>query len=370
MTTRERGSLIRRLFASTGAPPQTTLVAYLVSGAVAGALLGLLTDPYKGTLLAGLTGALIAAAGARGPSRVALRVAGFAALLAVVFVFVAFVVAGHPWWAAAAVAAVALSTSALAGAGPMGAALGQLGLLIYVLAVVVGTVTHLATDVSLASAVIRIVLGAIAGLAVTAVGAKLRDRRDPEAAAVAPRLPSPWPALRASLRSFDEHARDGVRRAIPLAIGIFLFERSGSRDALWIFVAVFVVLMPTGKSPTAVAAARVVSTISGVVLLGLFSLVVPDASLLYLAFASILVGVVYQRTYPLVAGGLSAMGAVLLVGAPSGAIATWAGHRLLDTVIGCTLALGSMFLLWPRDRPDVPGGDTRGGAAQVSQETS
>lgn len=346
------------MFGSTGAPPQTALVAYLACGGAAGAALGLAFDPLKGALLAALTGALIAAAGSHGPSRVALRVAGFAAVTAVVFVLVAFVVTGHPWWAAAAVAAVAIVTSALTGAGPVGAALAQLGLLIYVLAVVVGTTAHVA-DVPLASGAVRILLGAAAGLAVTAVGAKLRDRRDPAAAAAAPRLPSPWPALWSSLRTFDEHARDGVRRAIPLAVGMFLFERSGSRDALWIFMAAFIVLMPAGKSPAEVAVARVVSTFLGVVLLGLFALVIPDAALLYLAFAAVLLGVAFQRTYPLIAGGISAMGAILLVGAPSGAIATWAGHRLLDTAIGCALALASMYLLWPRDKPDavVPGED-------------
>ena len=288
------------------------------------------------------------------PSRIALRVAGFAAVTAVVFVLVAFFVAGHAWWAAAAVAAIAITTSALAGAGPVGAALAQLGLLIYVLAVVVSTLGHLADDVSPASGTLHIVLGAVGGLAVTALGAKLRDRRDPAAAAAAPRLPSPWPALWNSLRSFDEHARDGVRRAIPLAVGIYLFERSGSRDALWVFMAAFVVLMPAGKSPANVAVARVVSTLVGVVLLGLLALVLPAAALLVIAMVALLIGVVYNPTYPLIAGGLTAMGAVLLVGTPAGAIGTWAQHRLLDTAIGCALALGSMYLLWPRDKPEVP----------------
>ncbi len=274
MAPAEQMSHLRRLFASTGAPPQTRLVMYLLFGAAAGAALGVIFLPQKGAVLGALTGALIAAAGSRGPSRIALRVAAFAAVTALVFVFVAFIVAGHPWWAAAAVAAVAIGTSALAGAGPVGAGLAQLGLLIYVLAMVVGSIVHL-SDVPLASGVLRIALGAAGGLAVVAVGALLRDRRDREAAAAAPRLPSPWPALWASLRSFDEHARDGVRRAIPLAIGMYLFERSGSHDALWVFMSAFIVLMPTGKSPLDVALARVISTIVGSVVLGLFALALP-----------------------------------------------------------------------------------------------
>ena len=371
MAPSEQMSRFRRLFASTGAPPQTRLVAYLVCGAAAGAALGVIFLPQKGAVLAALTGALIAAAGSHGPSRVALRVAGFATVTAVVFVLVAFLVAGHPWWAAAAIAAVAIATSALAGAGPVGAGLAQLGLLIYVLAMVVGSIVHLG-DVPLASGVLRIVLGAAGGLAVVAVAARLRDRRDREAAAAAPRLPSPWPALLASLRSFDEHARDGVRRAIPLAIGVYLFERSGSHDALWVFLSAFVVLMPTGKSPMSVALARVISTIVGAVVLGLFALALPVSALhanalLILGVVAILFGVTFRHTYPFVAGGLTAAGAILLVGAPSGAIGVWAAHRLLDTALGCALALASMYLLWPKDKPDVDGAGSAGSAAHAPE---
>lgn len=370
MSPREHKTRWRRWFGSTGKPPQFGLVLYLMCGGAVGAALGAVFNPQEGAILSGLTGALIAAAGSRGPSRIALRVAGFASVIAVAFVLVGFLVAGHPWWAAAAVAAVAIITSALAGAGPVGSALSQLGLWIYFIAVVSVTTTGLSDDVSLASGALRIVLGVAAGLAVTAVGAALRDRRDPEAAANAARLPSPWPALWATLRSFDENARDGVRRAIPLAIGLYLYERSGSEDALWVFLAAFVVLMPAGKSPLGVALARVVSTLVGVVLLGLLALVLPESVGLVFSLVALLLGVAYSPKYPLVAGGLTAMGAILLVGAPTDEIGTWALHRLLDTALGCGLALGSMYLLWPRDKPDVddaaggePSAETAGSAA-------
>jgi hypothetical protein len=332
-------------------------VAYVVCGAAVGAAIGVAFAPQKGSALAALTGAIVAAAGSRGPSKIALRVASFTAAIAIVFVFLAFIVSGHPWWAAAAVGVVAIVTSALNGAGPVGTALAALGLLIYVLTLVIGTVAHINDDVPLATGVVRIVLGAVAGLLVVELGSTLRDRGHRVAAAAAPSLPSPWPALWRSLRSFDEHARDGVRRAIPLAVGIYLFERSGSRDALWVFIAAFVVLMPAGKSPLEVAAMRVASTIVGVVLLGLFALVVPQAALLAIALVAVLAGILYSPTYPLLAGGLTSMGAVLLVGAPTGAIGEWAGHRLLDTAIGCGLALASTYLLWPRDKPDLQNKD-------------
>ena len=53
----------------------------------------------------------------------------------------------------------------------------------------------------------------------------------------------------ASLRSFDERARDGVRRAVPLAILMFFFQLNGRRDAFWTFFAAYLVLLTPGKTP-------------------------------------------------------------------------------------------------------------------------
>jgi uncharacterized membrane protein YccC len=39
-----------------------------------------------------------------------------------------------------------------------------------------------------------------------------------------------------------------------------------------------------------------------------------------------------------------------LSGGPTGDVAGWAGHRLLDTMLGCAIALVATYLLWPRDR--------------------
>ena len=329
---------------------------YALAGLGVGAAAGLVVSPYRGAVLAGLAGGLVAAVGGSGPSRVAVRLAAFAALVSVVFIVVAFASAGHRWWAALSMAVVAVLTSVGAGTGPAGAAVGAVCSLGYVLAVVLTTTASLIPGVSLASGALRVVLGALAGLAVTAAGAAVRDRRDRASARAAPRIPAPWPLMWTSLHTFDEHARDGVRRAIPLGVAMFLYQRSPTHDALWIFLAAFVVLLPTGKSPVSVAVARVVTTIVGVVVLSLLALVVPHSVLFSLAVVFLLLGMAYKPVYPLAAGGASAMGAILLVGAPSGAIATWAGHRLIDTTLGCALALTSMYVLWPHDKPteDLP----------------
>ena len=154
------------------------------------------------------------------------------------------------------------------------------------------------------------------------------------------------------MRSFDEHTRDGVRRAIPLAIGMFLYQRTLDHDSLWIFLAAFAVLLPTGKSTARVAAARVISTIVGMLVLSVFGLVGVAGVLFTAAILFVLVGIAYKPTYPVQAGALSAMGAELLVAGPAGDLGAWAAHRLFDTLLGCAMALASMYLLWPRDKPD------------------
>jgi hypothetical protein len=45
--------------------------------------------------------------------------------------------------------------------------------------------------------------------------------------------------MRASLSSFVEHTRDGVRRAIQLAIGMFVYRRTLNHDSLGVFLDAF-----------------------------------------------------------------------------------------------------------------------------------
>jgi uncharacterized membrane protein YccC len=60
-------------------------------------------------------------------------------------------------------------------------------------------------------------------------------------------------------------------------------------------------------------------------------------------------GVGLGPAYPIVGGGLTSIGSILMAGAPTGAVGNWAERRLLDTVLGCAIALVATYLLWPRD---------------------
>ena len=92
-------------------------------------------------------------------------------------------------------------------------------------------------------------------------------------------------------------------------------------------------------------------------LLTVLDRIVGGGVLFAMAMLFLLIGIAYKRTYPLQAGALSAMGAILLVAGPTGNLENWAGHRLLDTLLGCAMALASMYLLWPKDKPDDDNAD-------------
>ena len=63
-------------------------------------------------------------------------------------------------------------------------------------------------------------------------------------------------------------------------------------------------------------------------------------------------GIGLGPAYPIVGGGLTTIGSVLLAGAPTGAVGDWAGRRLLDTLLGCAIALLATYLFFPRDREE------------------
>ena len=95
---------------------------------------------------------------------------------------------------------------------------------------------------------------------------------------------------------------------------------------------------------------RVGSTLFGVVALAFASLVVPDRVLFSLGVVILMAGIGLSPPYPIVGGGFTSMGSILMAGAPTGDLTGWAGHRLVDTIIGCAIAIAANYLLWPGDR--------------------
>ncbi len=333
-------------------PAQWGLVRFAIAGLLAGLALGLAADAWEIALLPALTAGLVSATGASGPSAVTMRVAGFAAVSTVVLVSLGFLASGRPWLAAVLMAGVAVFTSAGFGAGLVGGAVGMLGTLAFVMALVISTATSARESASLAEVAVRVSAAAAVGWLVVAVGSRWRERSAP-AQAPGAQVPAPWQPIWQSVRTLDLHARDGIRRALPLAICAFWYQWSTNQDTLWVFVSAMAVLLPTGKSTLDAAVVRVVATLLGVVVVGLAAGWLPVGVLVAVAVIAFLLGVAYTPVYPILAGAASALAVVVLVGAPSGAVESAASRRLVDTLIGAGLALASTYLLWPRDAPDV-----------------
>jgi hypothetical protein len=338
----------QRLFGSTGAPPAWGLVRYLVCGLLAGVALSAALPHFRATVLAALAGAIVGAAGASGPSGIARRAAVLAAGWSLVLTTVGFATGNHPLLAALAMAAVAVLTSVAGAAGPLGGALGFLLSLAYLLVAALSRVSNVVGHVSVGWAAAHIAVGCLGGLVVAFVGTGMRRRHEPEEVRGA-RAPIPIAPILESLRSFDDRARDGVRRAIPLAILMYFFQLDGGRDAFWTFFVAYLILVTPGKSPRSMAGARVASCVFGILLLAVASLIFSDRVLGSLGVLILFSGVGLSPPYPILGGGLTTIGSVLMAGAPTGAIGTWSTHRLLDTLVGCGIALVATYLLWPRD---------------------
>ena len=130
---------------------------------------------------------------------------------------------------------------------------------------------------------------------------------------------------------------------------MYFLQLEGGRDAFWTFFAAYLVLLTPGKNPKSLAAACVGSTLFGVLLLAAASLVIPGRVLFSFGLVIPFGGVGLGPAYPIVGGGLTSIGSILMAGAPTGAVGNWAERRLLDTVVGCGIALVATYLLWPRD---------------------
>jgi hypothetical protein len=339
----------RSWFASTGQPPAWALVRYMAAGLLAGVALSSPLPNFRGTLLGALAGLIVAAAGSGGPSLISRRVALITAALGLVLTAIAFATGGRPVWAAVAMAAVAVLTSLGAAAGPLGAVLGFLLSLAYLLVALMARTANLFELVSFRWAAAHIAVGCLAGLLVVLVGTAWRRRTEPEEVRTATAPPIPVRAMWASLKTYDEHARDEVRRAIPLAILMYCFQRNGGRDAFWIFFAAYLVLLTPGKEPEEpdgrpsrqrdlrrAPARRRVPHLSGP-----GALLARDRHPLCRDRAQPALPRVRRRPHDdrLRPAGRRAHRRDRRLG----------GRRVLDTAIGCAIALVATYLLWPQD---------------------
>jgi hypothetical protein len=351
---------------------QWRLTAAVLVGMGAGFGAAWLIGLGSASVQAGIVAGFTAAAGSKGALRTAVPVAGLVGSLVVLSSSLGAATTGYPWAAAAAMAAVAFATSVLTAAVPVGLLIGMVVSYSYFLTTAIGVLVSDAVGHDLDRIGLLGAVGLATGLALVAVRAgveQLLGTASPRRGGT-PASPTRAPLIApivTALRTFDVHARDGVRRAVALGVAMLVFQYQASHGAFWVMLTVFVILQPNGRSTLSSAIVRVTGTIAGVLVVALLSPLLPDPVAVGLAILCVAGSIAASTKSSTVSAGLGAVAASVLAGVPSGNVLAYAGLRLLDTVVGAAIAIVAGYLLWPRQRPvDVPVPDDLAGTASAA----
>ena len=333
-----------------------TVLVGLSVGVGAAYLLGFGERGAQTGIVAGLT----FAAGSSGRLRTALPVAAVLGVVVVVYSSLGAVTTGHAWAAALAMAFVAFTTSVMTAARPVGLLVGMVASYAYWLVTAVGVLRHTLVPGAAADVGVLGVLGLVVGLllvALRALGEQLVGSAPPPTAE-RPAPPSLVGPIVASVRTFDGHARDGVRRALALGVAMFFFQTLATHNAFWVMLTVFVILGPAGRPSPLTAARRVVGTLAGVLAAVAVAQVLPWPAVLAISVAALALSLAASTRSTAVSAAFGAAAAAMLVALPSGDFLGYAAARLVDTVIGAAIAVVCGWLLWPGTSGDssVPDG--------------
>ncbi len=341
-----------------------TVLVGMASGYLVAQAVGRHEDAIQAAIVAGLT----FAAGSKGRLGTAVPVAAAIGVIVVVFSSVGALTTGSPWWSALAMALVAFVTTVMTAAKPVGLLIGLVASYAYFLVTGLGVLATEAIGRDLGQIGILGVIGFLTGIVLVAVRALVEQLLGtapaPSATAARPSLLAP---MITSVRTFDDTAKDGVRRAIALSIAMFAFQTAGDHGAFWVMLTVFVILQPNGRSTVRSAMIRVTGTFVGVMAVVIVAPYLPDAVALLIAVLCLAFSLAASTRSSTVSAAFGAAAASMLAGLPHENIVGYAAARLLDTVIGALLALAAGYLLWPRSRPrsDVVPDDLAGSASEA-----
>ena len=117
------------------------------------------------------------------------------------------------------------------------------------------------------------------------------------------------------------------------------------RLAFWTVFAAYLVLLTPGKTPHGLAATRVGTTLFGVMLLAVASLILPNEVLFSFGAVILFSAIGLSPAYPVIGGGFTIIGSVLMAGAPTGARQPLRVHEQLNrSVDGADSASGLLRL--------------------------
>jgi len=323
-----------------------TVLVGMVAGFVAAHALGFGLAAIQSAIVCALT----FTAGGSGRLQTAIPVAAVVGIVVVSYSTLGALTTGYPVAAALAMAAVAFTTTVMTAAKPVGLLVGMVASLAYFLVTAVGVLEHEAIGHDMGRIGILGLIGFGVGLVLVAIRAGVEQAIGLAPATVKAR-PSLLAPMVASVRTFDDTTKDGIRRAIALGLAMLGFQLVADHNAFWVMLTVFVILQPNGRSTVAYALLRVLGTLVGVVGVVAFAQVLPSSMAMPLALLSLAVSLALSTRSTWLSAAFGAAAAAVLVGLPEGNIVGYAGARLVDTVIGAALALVAGYVLWPRSRP-------------------
>ena len=298
----------------------------------------------QSAIVAGLT----LAAGSRGRLRTALPVATILGVVVVVFSTLGALTTGLPLAAALAMAFVAFVTSVMTAAQPVGLLIALVASNAYFLVTGIGVIKQEAIGGSLGQIGLLGLVGLVTALVMVTVRAlteqAIGTAHRPETTTPAPSLLAP---MGASIRTFDDHAKTGVRRAVALGLTMYAFQVFASHNAFWVMLTVFVIMSPNGRPSLRVAALRVLGTLVGVSAVLALAQVLPSAAGAPLGVLGIAISLAASTRSTAVSAAFGAAAAATLTALPSGDFVGFSGARLIDTLIGSAIAIGAGYLLWP-----------------------
>ena len=153
-----------------------------------------------------------------------------------------------------------------------------------------------------------------------------------------------------SLVSGGPEARYGIRRGVILGIAMAAYQVGDNHNIFWVMLTMFAVLQPDASLTWTRAIKRSAGTIGGALLIGALGQFLPPKVVVGLGVAALIVGLSwYKSNYAVYVAGTTIL-TVSIFGAIDGGFATWAGLRVIDTVIGATIAIAAGYLILPDRR--------------------
>ncbi len=257
--------------------------------------------------------------------------------------------------------------------GAAGQALSVAGTLIS-MAYLIPAATGTARDLSTVKAVELGLVGLAA--AFISIGLITLIRRDPEDESAgapssdgdgdAPPAPSLLDQMRSALAFGDPTFRYAIRRASALGIAMGIYAATENHNVFWVMLTMFIVLQPDQATSWHKALSRSVGVMIGAIIVAGLGQFLPPEVIIGIGVVVLFVGLAwYQRSYTVFAAGIS-FTVVAIFGASDGSFADWAALRVVDTLVGATIALLVGYLVLPDHSGGAGKPEGAGGAAEAA----